>query len=184
MPRIGDALVTLSAECTVEVLRTLAATAPWSEHVVFAMTMQSVGNLTIAGYRIEGTIDVAFLNAFNIALQEFHVAKAVPVDSTSDQLRELLADRSVARRRRALEVIAARGCECADLLDAVGAMLDEQQPPEHVSERDNAQRIRTRQVDRTEQIRRLAAAAIVAIAPPEHALVATANKILAEPAAK
>jgi hypothetical protein len=185
VPRITDALMTLSAEHTVEVLRTLAATAPWSEDAVLELTTQaSVGAVKIAGHRIEGTIDVAFLNAFHPALQEFHVAMAVPVDGTSDQLRDLLADRWVARRRRALEVIAARGRECADLLDTVGAMLDAQQPPEQLSEWVDAQRMRTSKVDRTEQIRRLAATAIVAIAPPDHPLVATARTILAEPAAK
>jgi hypothetical protein len=185
VPRITEALMTLSAEHTVAALRALVATAPWSEHVVLGLTAQcSIGHVSIAGRRIEGTIDVAFLNAFHHALQEFHLAMAVPVDGTSDQLRDMLADRLVARRRRALEVIAARGRECADLLDAVGAMLDAQQPAEHLSEWINAQSFGTRQVDRTEQIRRLAATAIVAIAPPEHALVATARTILAQPAAK
>jgi hypothetical protein len=169
----------------VAALRALVATAPWSEHVVLGLTAQcSIGHVSIAGRRIEGTIDVAFLNAFHHALQEFHLAMAVPVDGTSDQLRDMLADRLVARRRRALEVIAARGRECADLLDAVGAMLDAQQPAEHVSEWVDAQGIKTMNVDRTAQVRRLAATAIVAIAPPEHALVATARTILAQPAAK
>jgi hypothetical protein len=185
VPRITDALVTLSAEHTVEVLRTLAATAPWAEDVVLELaTHFSVGHLSIAGHRIEGTIDVAFLNAFTQVQREFQIAMAVPVDGTSDQMRDLLTDRSVARRRRTLEVIAARGRECADLLDAVGAMLDAQQPAEHVSEWVDAQGIKTMNVDRTAQVRRLAATAIVAIAPPEHALVATARTILAEPAAK
>ena len=185
MPALVEALTRLPAEHTIAVLRTLGATVPWSTDVYLGPHCScSVGHLGIDGRRIVGTIDVAFLNAFQLASRELEIAKAIPVDGSPEQLRVFLTDPWVARRRRALEVIAARGAECAAVLDTLGAMLGAPQPSEWVMEWVNAQGCRSFEVDRSDEIQRLAATAIVAVAPAGHALVATARERLAQPEAK
>lgn len=185
VPSLVNALTELSSAHTIAVMQALAATLPWSEHVFVSPTgTTTVGNLTIDGHRIRGTIDVAFLNAFDVEMIALHLALTIRVDGSPEQLRPLLADPWVARRRRALEVIAARGSECSGLLDTIAPMLDETPPPEWVSERVDAQGMRTAKVDRTDQIQRLAATAILAIAPADHPLVAKARERLAQPVAK
>lgn len=185
VPAIVEALTRLPANHTIAVIRTLTATVPWSTDVYLGPSYSaSVGHLRIHGQRIVGTIDVSFLNAFSAASMEMHSALEIPVDGPPERLREFLDDPSVARRRRALEVIAARGTECAALLDTLASMLRAPQPPEGVAERIDAQSSRFTQVDRSDAIQRLAATAIVAIAPADHPLVATARERLAQPESK
>ena len=108
----------------------------------------------------------------------------IPPDAAPDALAALLADPLVVKRRRALEVIAARGQECAPLLPALAAMLETAQPTQHVSEWIDEHRSRSRQVDRSDLVQRLAADAILAVAPTDHALVAVARARLGKPAAE
>jgi hypothetical protein len=185
VPAIAEALLRLPAAHTNAVLRTLGATVPWStDAFLWPSCSASVGRLVIEGHQIAGTIDVPFLNAFNAACRELSIAISIPVDGSPEQLRELLGAAWVPRRRRALEVIAVRGTECAPLLDALAAMLAAPQPPEMVMEWVDARSSRTIEVDRSDEIQRLAAAAILAVAPADHALLAVARERLAQPEAK
>lgn len=185
VPAIAEALLRLPADHTVTVLRALGATVPWSaDAFLWPSCSSSVGRLVIEGHQIAGTIDVPFLNAFQAALTEMHIAMAIPVDGSPEQLRALLSDSRVARRRRALEVITARGTECAALVDTLAAMLVEPQPSEVVTEQIDAQSWRSIRADRSDVIQRLAAKAIVAVAPADHALVVVARERLAQPEGK
>ena len=185
VPAIAEALLRLPAAHTIAVVRALGATVPWStDAFVYPSCSYSVGRLVIEGHQIAGTIDVPFLNAFQAAMMEMHVAIAIPVDGSPEQLRPLLSDPWVAHRRRALEVIAARGAECAGLLDTLAPMLQAPQPPESVMEMMDARTTVAIHVDRSDVIQRLAAKAIVAVAPADHALVAAARERLAQPEAK
>jgi hypothetical protein len=184
-PAIADALPALHARHAAAVLRTLATTLPWSRDMfVEPVITKSAGRFVIQGQASVGTFDVAFLTEFDAAQSELQVALAVPVDAAPDALAALLADPLVVKRRRALQVIAARGQECAPLLPALAAMLETAQPTQHVSEWIDERRSRSRQVDRSDLVQRLAADAILAVAPPEHALVAVARARLGKPAAE
>lgn len=181
VPALAEALTRLPADHTIGVVRALAATVPWSkDQFRRPICSGSAGSLKIGDHQIAGTIDVPFLNAFQEAMQELQVAVAIPVDGSPELLRGFLTGSSVAHRRRALEVIAARGAECVALLDTLAPMLTASQPPEHGMEWVNAQSMRTTKVDRSDVIQRLAATAIVAVAPAGHALVATARERLAQ----
>jgi hypothetical protein len=185
VPAIAEALLRLPADHTIAVLRTLIVTVPWStDAFLFPTCLCVVGHLSIEGHQIAGTIDVKFVNAFNAASSEMYVAMTIPVDSSPEQLRALLSDPWVVRRRRALEVIAARGTECAALLDTLAPMLTAPQPSEVVTEQIDARSSRSMSVDRSDDIQRLAATAIVAIAPADHGLVVVARERLAQPEAK
>jgi hypothetical protein len=185
VPAIDEALTRLPADHTIAAVRALGATLPWStETFLDPKCSFGVGHLVIRGRRIAGTIDVEFVNTLQAALTEMEAAMTVPVDGLPEQLRVLLSDASVTRRRRTLEVIAARGTECASLLDTLAGMLAAPQPAEVVTEKVDEQSSRTTQVDRSDVIQRLAARAILAVAPADHALLAAARERLARPVAK
>ena len=185
VPAIAEALIQLPADHTIAVMRTLGATAPWStDPFPGPVCLCGVGRLVIQGHRIEGTVDVPFVNAFQAALTEMECAMTAPGDCSLEQLGVLLSDSSPGLRRRALEVIAARGAECAVLLGTLAAMLQEPQPHELVTETIAARNTRPIQVDRSDAIQRLAATAIVAAAPADHALVVKARERLAQVEAK
>ncbi|MCU0864544.1 MAG: hypothetical protein MUC36_12165 [Planctomycetes bacterium] len=182
-PAIGEALLALPAPHTIGVVRALATTLPWSTDVfVVPSHSSSVGHLQLLGRSIGGTIDVAFLNEFDAAWRELHFAQAVPIDASVAQLGDLLGDKSVLRRRRALEVIAARGAACVELLPKLVAAMELEHPGEPRNERIDAQRSRVTKVDRTDELQRLAAAAILAVAPADHAQVPLARARLEAPA--
>lgn len=185
VPALVVALRTLPAQHTIDTMRALGTTAPWSADVYQPGSYTcSVGHLAIDGHRIEGTIDIAFLNAFSLAFQEVQQALDIPVDATVVSLRELLGDPVVGRRRRALEVIAARGSECSSLLDVMVAMLIAPQPVEHVHEWIGAASARMAKVDQSDAIQRLAATTILAVAPNGHVATVAARDRLAQAEAK
>ena len=185
VPALVEALRSLPAPHTIDVLRALGTTAPWATDLYqMGDYTTRVGKLTIDGHRIKGTIDIAFINAFSVAFNDVQHALDIPVDATADSLRDLLADPVVGRRRRALEVIAARGSECSALLDVLVAMLSAAQPVEHVHEWIDAGSARMAKVDRSDAIQRLAASTILAVAPNGHAAIAAARDRLAHPEAK
>lgn len=185
VPALATALAELSATHTIAVMKALAATLPWSEHVYLTPAYSCrINRFEIQGRPITGTIDVAFVNAFGEAYREFSTALAIPVDSPLETLRALLDDPVVPRRRRTLEVIAARGSQCAPLLEPLAAMLDTRQPPEQQTQWTDRNRLTTRMVDRTDEIQRLAAAAILAIASADHPLVDIARERLEHPEVK
>lgn len=181
VPALVTAMRSLPAQHTIDVVQVLAATAPWSRDVFFAPTYDcSPGRLEIDGRAIQGTIDVAFLNAMGNAWCELQIALRVPVDAPVDRLRELLDDPEVRRRQRALAVIAARGSEVGDLLEALVPMLTAAQPVENEHEWVNERTVRRRRVDRSAEVQRLVAATILAIAPSGHDASTQARRRLAE----
>jgi len=184
VPALVEALRSLPAQHTIDVVQALAATAPWSRDVFFAPTYScSVGRIEIEGRAIQGTIDVAFLNAMANGWRDLHFALDVSVDASVERLRKLLDDPEVRRRQRTLAVIAARGSEVGDLLEALVPMLTAAQPVELQQEWVD-ERVRHRKVDRSAEVQRLVAAAILAIAPSGHDACATARRRLAELDAK
>lgn len=181
VPALVEALRTLPAQHTIDVVHALAATAPWSQDVFFAPTYScSVGRLEIDGRAIQGTIDVAFLNALQSGWRDLSYALDVPVDASVERLRELLDDPMLGRRERALAVIAARGDEVGDLLATLVPMLTATQPVEYQHEWTEARTVRNRKVDRSAEVQRLVAATILAIAPSDHDASNQAGRRLAE----
>lgn len=179
--RLTKVLFELPCDNTVAVMRALTATVPWSDDVFLPLNYLSSGDsLEIVGRKIQGTCDAAFLNAFREASDDFHIMGRVALDSSIDSLRELLTGRDPRMRRRALEVVVARAGDCVGLLDTLAPMMAEDQPKEPFSEWQPNGSVRTGMRDCSDRIHRLAANAILAVAPSNHPLLAKARERLAE----
>ena len=184
-PALATALMELSTTHTIAVVQGLVATLPGSEHTyVPPWLSSSVRRLEIQGHRIPGAVGGDFLNAFQDAMEELYMTLSIPAESSAEELRVLLDDASVKKRRRALEVIAMRGAACNSLVDKLGPMMTAAQPVLSRPRWNDDGRATADRVDLTDQIHRLAAAAILAAAPADHELVAPARERLALPAAK
>lgn len=179
-PQLFAALTERSSRDTAAILRTLAKVAPWSRDLVPALLYESAGNhVAILGTPIHGSIDATFLTEFRAALDLYHAAVQVDPYCAIDQLGAELRSDSVLRREHALRLVSRRGPECLPLLAEIGAMLEADQPAWPRMVVHDERRSGTQPTDRTQEVRSAAAAAILAIAPPDHPLHVKAKAILA-----
>jgi hypothetical protein len=177
-PELFEALTTVRAEHTAEVIGALTEVAPWSRDVVPPLGFEcSIGSLTFFGKPIEGTIDAALLTEVNAVEQRFWVAMELdPLCEVADLERSLI-ERSPLLRERALRIATGRPADARPLLPAFAAMLDAEQPPwQLVTWEGNG--VTVRQESHTALIHRLAAEAILAIAAPDDPLVERARGAL------
>ncbi|HEX5054367.1 MAG TPA: hypothetical protein VFZ65_21495 [Planctomycetota bacterium] len=182
VPYLLEVLRRMPAEHTVEVIEALTLAAPWSrDHVPPLEYTGGVGVLTLLGVRIRGDIGVAFWNAFQDAIEANQVAMAVDPSMPVVELAQMLEHPWVRIRERTLVVAAGRGEECRPMLGQLEAMLQATQPRCFTLRVEESRRHVSRSIDRTAEVRRLAAQAIIAIAPPDDARVAAARALLAKP---
>jgi hypothetical protein len=185
VPELAEALASLSAEHTVSVLRALQATAPWCRDVVtLGCTACSIGQLELLGHRIRGRVDAEFLTAFFAAQMDFTLVMAVDPSCSLAELGIMLDSPAVTTREAALAVARERGAGCRPLLPTLAGMLTADPPKGHFVRWTDAGGIETGPLDRTAVVQRLAAQAIVAIAPPDDPLLVAAREVLARPEPK
>jgi hypothetical protein len=167
------------------VLRALAVAAPHAHDLVPPLDWQAdLSEVTVFGKRLRGPIDAALLNALSRAQRALAQHQIVDPTATVAELGAFLAAPRVETREAALVLIAARGEPARPLLPALAAMLRAGQPAsQEVVWHERGARVQA--FDRTVPVQRLAARAILAIAPPDDPRRAAAQAVLAaEPAAK
>ncbi|MFO1078336.1 MAG: hypothetical protein U1E73_11500 [Planctomycetota bacterium] len=180
VPRLYEALGTLSTVNTVDVLETLTATAPWSfdllPHLGFGIGRDFV---TIYDRRIPGATDVEFLNSLEQARRVLEIALWVDPTASAPELTHLLAEKDVDVRERANAIARGRGGAGRSLLQPLARMLDVRQPPQQWHRWDSKTSSCCGITDRSDEIQRLAAEAILAIGRADDPEVAAAKARLA-----
>lgn len=181
LPRLYEATWSLPSSHTVAVLEALTTIAPWSwDRLPDLSGSSSTRSITIAGHAIQGEITLELLNAYMAASMRYHTALKVDPDAPLAELGKKLDSPSVAVREFALLAIRRRGAEARSLLPVLGAMLDAEQPKERRMVFQNATSARPEAFDHTDTIQRLAAEAILAIAPSDDPRNAAAKARLAK----
>ncbi|MCB9884533.1 MAG: hypothetical protein H6838_03520 [Planctomycetes bacterium] len=175
-PALYDQLGRLPGSLHPALMRALTAVAPHCREVWCAMSWGSTGSsLTIFGRSLR--TEESAVNEFRDEATVFQVAMVTDSGCPIGELEHLLDDRYVPRRERALAELRRRGAAAARSLPEVVAMLDAAQPKllksVHVGNT-----VTSQQVDRDDEVHRLAAEAILAIAPPGDPAIARAKAVL------
>ena len=185
VPAMLTALTALPARHTVALIDALAQCAPWCRDVVPPLWYSSsVGSLELFGHRIQGDIDVDFLNAMGVAGGRFYAAMSVDPGSSLATLEGLLASPLVSTRECTLAVLRERGSSARSLLPALAGMLTAEHPRRFLNEWTDAQTAGSKQVDCTAEVQRRAAETSLRIAAPDDPHVAAARAVLARTSGK
>lgn len=180
-PQLFDLLLAAPIEHTVAIARALAATAPWSRDAAPEMYWRRGGKrLEILGRSVSGDATVPLLSELWKAHRDYGVRMRVDPASTLPELQLLLDDRDVLVRLQVLELLRARGPTALPALREIARRLDESGAVQHVLEYTNGGAGgRSIDLDRSDDVRRAAARAVLAIAAADDPLAARAAHLLA-----
>jgi hypothetical protein len=180
VPQLYRALISLPTSNTVAVYGALSRTEPWCRDKQPPMTIRSmVGKMTIMGHRLEGEVDIPFLNAVNEASTFLRSAMSIDPASPLAELTTALKARSVLTREAALRAMRERGITARGTLPTIEEMMTVDHPSLRFSIWVTGSKSSIRVVDRSEAVRRLAAEAILSIAAPDNPVVTAARELLA-----
>jgi hypothetical protein len=135
--------------------------------------------LVLLGHAVGGRITSDRLNEVSAAYQCLWATSCDPACGV-DELGETLADVSVLRRRVALVIARERGAAVRALLPVLADMLHAPQPRQHLPQWTAGGIGPALQISLDDEIHRLAAEAILAVAAPDDPLVAEARGVLAD----
>ena len=130
VPQLYNALVSLPTNNTVAVYEALSRTEPWCRDQRPPMTRTTmVGQMTIMGHRLEGQVDIPFINAVIEASTFRRAAMSVDPSSPLVELTTALKARSVLTREAALRAMRERGIAARGALPVVEEMMTADHPP-------------------------------------------------------
>ena len=178
---LAEILTEYPAEHTVEIFEALTATIPWSRDVVPTVTYSySLGQLDFHGIRIQGDASAAVFTRLNRSYYRLSVASTVDAQTSVVELERLLESKNVYMRELAIRILRSRGPEAAPTVPGLIAAMGSTHPQANSATWNQDGSVSLGKISRDAQVHRLAAEAILAVAPSNAEATAAARAKIAK----